>query len=78
MHQETNLLSKEQDKFDQYCDHLIIIDKPTGETIGTTRLQTLSMANNGLGFYSQTIFDLSSFPLKFVKGVARVYRLYHL
>ncbi|AFY47245.1 putative hemolysin [Nostoc sp. PCC 7524] len=52
----------EFDEFDEYCEHLMLIDKQTGQTIGTYRLQTNSMAVKGLGFYSSKIFNLSSLP----------------
>lgn len=67
---EQNKSYLEFDEFDEYCDHLMLIDKQTGQTIGTYRLQTNSMAVKGLGFYSSKIFNLSSLPNNILeKGV---------
>jgi putative hemolysin len=52
----------DRDKFDDVCDHLLLIAKNTGETIGTYRMQTYTMAAKGLGFDSADIFNLSKIP----------------
>ncbi len=52
----------DQDPFDEICDHLIVRWNPTGEIVGTYRLQTGTMAAAGsLGYYSAQEFDLSPF-----------------
>lgn len=49
------------DAFDPVCDHLLVENLPSGEVVGTYRLQTGATAASNLGFYSATEFDLSPF-----------------
>jgi L-ornithine Nalpha-acyltransferase len=49
----------ERDLYDAYCDHLIVQDKQTSAVIGTYRLLPGKRAVEGIGFYSQSEFDLS-------------------
>lgn len=53
------LTFKDEDKFDRYCDHLIIRDLKSGRVIGTYRMQTYEMAKRGNGFYSDGEFFLN-------------------
>lgn len=50
----------EQDEFDQYCDHLIVTDPVLDQVVGTYRLLP-GERTVGIGFYSETEFDLSGF-----------------
>jgi putative hemolysin len=50
----------DQDEFDEVCHHLILIFKQTGETIGTYRMQTHSMASQALGFRSAIYFNFNT------------------
>ena len=50
---------KDEDIYDSQCDHLIIQDNITHQIVGTYRLQTQQMAENGTGFYSASEFQLS-------------------
>ncbi|WGV26922.1 GNAT family N-acetyltransferase [Halotia branconii] len=52
----------DQDQFDAVCDHLMLICKHTGQTIGTYRMQTYTMAMQGLGFDAADIFNLEEIP----------------
>lgn len=52
----------DRDEFDESCHHLMVIEKGTGQTIGTYRMQTESMAAAGHGFYSSQEYDLSAVP----------------
>src|SRR6266498_2579709 len=45
------------DPFDQVCDHLLVEHRPTGEIVGTYRLQTGTTAAENLGYYSEQEFD---------------------
>jgi len=48
------------DRFDDYCDHLLVIDHARqGKVIGTYRLLRRSIARQHGGFYSAAEFDLS-------------------
>ena len=56
------LLKRDSDRFDEFCDHLLVVDtsKPYGaHVVGTYRLMTHEAAARGVGFYSQSEFDLS-------------------
>jgi putative hemolysin len=50
---------RDEDQFDNQCNHLLVIDKFSGEIAGTYRLQTYEIARKGEGFYSETEFDIS-------------------
>lgn len=49
------------DPFDDVCDHLLVEHQPTGEIVGTYRLQTGLTAASRLGYYSGQEFDLRPF-----------------
>ena len=50
------------DRFDDFCEHLIVRDSVTGQVIGTYRLLTPAQAKRAGGTYTDLEFDLS--PLK--------------
>ncbi|MDB6066418.1 MAG: hemolysin [Pedosphaera sp.] len=49
------------DPFDDVCDHLIVEHVPTGEIVGTYRLQTGPSAAKHRGYYSEQEFDFRPF-----------------
>ena len=50
----------ERDRFDPYCDHLILIDHARGgEVVAVYRLMTDAQARAGEGFYTAAEYDLS-------------------
>jgi putative hemolysin len=51
---------RDEDEFDKQCHHLIIVENDTNNVIGTYRLQTMTMARKGIGFYSDNEFNLKS------------------
>ncbi|MDR6882277.1 putative hemolysin [Bacillus sp. 3255] len=51
----------EQDAYDPYCDHLIVKDAETDQVVGTYRLLPGERALDGIGFYSETEFNLAAF-----------------
>lgn len=57
---ETNGI--EFDEFDFRCRHLIVIDRETGATVGTYRLNTLETAGSISGFYSANEFTIENLP----------------
>jgi L-ornithine Nalpha-acyltransferase len=70
---ETARIGRDRDRFDAYCDHLLVIDHATnagegegGKIIGTYRLLRRSVAERHEGFYTATEFDIS--PLLAVEG----------
>lgn len=50
---------RDQDKYDIYCEHLIIIDAATNEIVGTYRLHRCDRADSK-GYYSSGEFDLTN------------------
>lgn len=55
-----NAESIEIDEFDRHCDHLIVKDQSQDRIVGTYRLLP-GERTIGMGFYSETEFDLSGF-----------------
>lgn len=53
----------ETDAYDAACDHLIVKDLEADRVVGTYRLLPGDRASEGIGFYSETEFDLSAFPV---------------
>jgi putative hemolysin len=49
------------DPFDTVCDHLLVEHVPTGEIVGTYRLQSGQVAAASLGYYSEQEFDFAVF-----------------
>jgi putative hemolysin len=68
------------DPYDAVCDHLLVEHTPTGEIVGTYRLQTGRMAAANLGYYSAQEFDFAPYEHargEFVEvGRASVHRLH--
>jgi putative hemolysin len=56
------ITGRDEDPFDAVCRHLLVRETATGRVVGTYRLQTGAQAQAGLGYYSETEFDLA--PLK--------------
>ncbi|WP_022836434.1 GNAT family N-acetyltransferase [Salisaeta longa] len=54
---------RDADAYDPACHHLIVQHSPTQSVVGTYRMQTHAMAQAGNGWYSTSLFDLSSWPL---------------
>ncbi len=53
------------DPFDAVCDHLLVEHVPTGDIVGTYRLQTGRTAAENLGYYSAQEFDFRPYePLR--------------
>jgi putative hemolysin len=49
----------DEDRFDAYCEHLVVRDVVSGETVGTYRLLSSDGAARAGGFYSETEFHLA-------------------
>jgi putative hemolysin len=53
------------DEFDAFCDHLVVEHAPTGQIVGTYRLQTGPTAAANCGYYSAREFDFAPYePLR--------------
>lgn len=51
----------ETDRYDEFCDHLVVKDLEAGEIIGTYRLLPGPRAAAHIGFYSESEFDLEGY-----------------
>ena len=49
----------EQDRFDRWCEHLMVRELDTGRVVGTYRILTPEKAREAEGYYSESEFDLS-------------------
>lgn len=56
-----NNREQETDRYDPYCDHLIVKDLEANRVIGTYRLLPGERALSHIGFYSESEFDLSQY-----------------
>jgi putative hemolysin len=59
---------RDEDEFDAFCHHLMVVECESGEVVGSYRLQTAEMARENIGFYSDQEFDLSTFPAQVVRN----------
>ncbi|MFA7230485.1 MAG: GNAT family N-acyltransferase [Victivallaceae bacterium] len=50
--QSAMLEKLDRDEFDDYCFHLIVVEKKTNKIVGTYRMHPGSVANQGIGLYS--------------------------
>ena len=48
------------DRFDEYCDHLLVRDQSNSKVVGTYRILSPEQACKAGGYYSETEFDMSS------------------
>lgn len=71
---ESFVSGRDADEFDSICHHLIVTDLRTGAIVGCYRIQTARMAAINRGFYSATLFDLSTLPLNVVHRSAEIGR----
>jgi len=51
----------DEDPFDLFCDHLVVIDRSRREIVGTYRMQSGEKAARNLGYYSQQEFDFAPY-----------------
>lgn len=49
----------DQDRYDRWCEHLMVQELDTGRVVGTYRILTPAKAREAGGYYSQSEFDLS-------------------
>lgn len=55
------VLGRDADRFDEYCDHLLVRDDDTGELVGCYRMLPPSGAIAAGGLYTATEFDVRAF-----------------
>ncbi len=56
----TPIAGYDVDRFDDFCEHLLVLDQTTGDVVGTYRLLTPAQAIRAGGLYTETEFDISS------------------
>jgi Putative hemolysin len=61
--QESYLTGLDEDSFDEVCDHLIVEHLPSGQVVGTYRLQTGTNAAAYRGYYSAQEFQFAVFEM---------------
>ena len=49
----------DQDIYDPYCEHLLVLEEETGEVVGTYRILTAAQSKRIGGFYADEEFDLT-------------------
>ena len=52
---------RDEDRFDLFCDHLIVEDRSARQIVGTYRMQSGDKALNNLGYYSEQEFDFAPY-----------------
>ncbi|MEO9887316.1 MAG: GNAT family N-acyltransferase [Balneola sp.] len=57
----------DEDQYDQFCDHLIVIENTKNTVVGTYRVQDNDSAENGVGFYTSNEFEIEAFPESILK-----------
>ncbi len=48
----------DQEAFDHVCQHVLVEEEASGRVVGTYRLQTREVAEEGLGFYAATEYEI--------------------
>jgi L-ornithine Nalpha-acyltransferase len=64
-HDECGTALRDTDRFDDYCEHLLVIDEScggpdTGRIVGTYRLLREERAQAAKGYYSETAYDVGA------------------
>ncbi|MDP3706409.1 MAG: GNAT family N-acyltransferase [Legionellaceae bacterium] len=59
----------DEDEYDKYCCHLMVIDNEINEAVGTYRLMRWDVAEKNIGYYCETEFDLSNIKRQHLKLV---------
>lgn len=59
---ESERTGLDRDRFDEVCDHSMVIDESRGVVIGTYRMQASEQARAAVGYYSADEFDLTGLP----------------
>lgn len=65
---------KDKDKYDDQSHHLIVINNEDQSIIGTYRLQTYEMSQDGDGFSSEVRFQIQNLPIEILKNAVEVGR----
>lgn len=55
--EDSHRSGRDEDPFDQVCDHLLVVHEESSQVVGTYRIQTGASAARNLGYYSEQEFD---------------------
>jgi len=72
--QESYKSKMDLDKYDDQCNHLIVIENDSGKVIGTYRMQSSDQALKGEGFYTSDEFYLNQLPDRILKNAVELGR----
>jgi len=50
----------DEDDYDRHCEHIMVMDSSKNIAVGTYRMMTGTSAEAGIGFYSESEFDLTN------------------
>lgn len=67
-------LERDVDPYDEQCHHLLVIERSSGNIIGTYRMQTFKIAQKGRGFYTEEEYDIKALPSHMLKHSVEVGR----
>ncbi|MEM7050605.1 MAG: GNAT family N-acyltransferase [Acidobacteriota bacterium] len=70
----SEMTGRDEDPFDSCCHHLLVEHEPSHSIIGTYRIQTAAMAEEGRGFYSAGEFDLAALSPTLVANAIEIGR----
>lgn len=65
---------RDADKYDQQCNHLLVLERDTDKVIGTYRMQTYDTARKHHGFYTSDEFNISAISEKILNKSVEVGR----
>lgn len=54
------VIGMDRDSYDDYCDHLIVVDARCNKVVGTYRLLLGFVAENNIGYYSEDEFNMNA------------------
>lgn len=63
-----NVLGLESDLHDNTSQHLLMIDRTTGQTVGTYRMKSMELAGSVSRFYSNDEFTLETLPVELLEN----------
>jgi len=64
----------ESDLHDDNSEHLIMVDRTSGQTVGTYRMKSIEQAGSVAGFYSNTEFTLETLPVELLMNAIEIGR----
>lgn len=72
--EENSASELDLDEYDLQCNHIVVTEKSTRETVGTYRLNTIEGAKNVKGFYAYNEFSIEDLPAQILKQAVELGR----